>query len=195
MSSVQPSDTQSLPNALKRSLRAHWGLFIGEGIVLAVLGVAAILLPLLAGLATTIVLGWLLLLAGVVGLIAVFSTRSAPGFGWSLVSACLAVLVGGILLWSPLQGLMTLTIVMTAYFIVDGLSLISLALSYRRELSGRWEWMLANGIFDLLLAAIVISGMPGTLVWAFGLLIGVDLLFGAAALIAIALAARREALA
>jgi uncharacterized membrane protein HdeD (DUF308 family) len=80
---------------------------------------------------------------------------------------------------------------MTAYFIVDGISIVSLALSHRRELSGRWQLMLANGVFDLILAVVVIAGMPGTFVWAFGLLIGIDLIFGASALIAMALAARR----
>jgi uncharacterized membrane protein HdeD (DUF308 family) len=172
----------------------HWGVFLAEGIVLGLLGIAAIGLPLLAGLATTIFLGWLLLIAGIVGLLAGFRARTAPGFGWSLLSACVALIAGGILVWSPLQGLMTLTIVMAAYFVVDGVSIITLAIAHRRELSGRWEWMLGNGIFDLLLAAIVISGMPGTLVWAFGLLIGIDLIFGAAALVALALAARKDAL-
>jgi uncharacterized membrane protein HdeD (DUF308 family) len=50
--------------------------------------------------------------------------------------------------------------------------------------------MLFNGIIDLILAAIIISGMPGTLAWAFGLLVGIDLLFGGAALIVMATEAR-----
>jgi uncharacterized membrane protein HdeD (DUF308 family) len=179
--------------ALKRTLHAHSGLFIAEGIVLGILGIAAIVLPFMAGLATTIVLGWLFLIAGIVGLLATFGTRSAPGFGWSLISAVLALLVGIILLWNPLQGLVTLTAIMTAYFIVDGISMISLAIAHRRELSGRWEILLANGVFDLILAAVVILGLPGTLAWALGVLVGIDLIFGAAALIAIALAARNAA--
>jgi uncharacterized membrane protein HdeD (DUF308 family) len=52
--------------------------------------------------------------------------------------------------------------------------------------------MLVNGIIDIVLAAIVITGMPGTLVWVLGLLVGIDLLFGGATLIAMALQARQE---
>lgn len=177
--------------SLKRSLRDHSGLFIFEGVVLGILGVIAIILPFFAGLATTIFFGWLLVIAGIVGLVATFGARQAPGFGWSLVSALVSLIVGGLLIYNPVQGLVTLTALMTAYFIVDGISIISLALSHRRELSGRWQVMLANGIFDLGLAVVVIAGMPGTFMWAFGLLIGIDLIFGASALVAMALAARR----
>jgi uncharacterized membrane protein HdeD (DUF308 family) len=64
------------------------------------------------------------------------------------------------------------------------------ALEHKRELSGRWGWMLASGIIDLILAAIIIAGLPGTAAWALGLLVGINLLIGGAALIGMALHAR-----
>lgn len=185
---------QDTSPSLKRSVRSHSGLFLAEGIVLAILGVIAIIVPFVAGLATTLFLGWLLVIAGVVGLIATLGTRAAPGFVWSLVSALVALIVGGLLIWNPVQGLFTLTALMTAYFIVDGISIISLAIAHRRDMSVRWQLMLANGVFDLLLAVIVIAGMPGTFLWALGLLLGIDLIFGGIALIALAIGARRETL-
>ena len=89
-----------------------------------------------------------------------------------------------------MQGLATLTYVLIAFFIIDGVLIISLALAHRRELTGRWEWMLIGGVIDLVLAAIIISGLPGTLAWALGLLVGIDLLWGGFSLVAMALAAR-----
>ncbi len=71
--------------------------------------------------------------------------------------------------------------------------MIILAIAHRRELSGKWEWILVNGVIDLILAGIIISGLPGTIVWALGLLVGIDMAFGGASLIAIALEARKEA--
>jgi uncharacterized membrane protein HdeD (DUF308 family) len=103
------------------------------------------------------------------------------------------VIAGGVLLWNPFQGLVTLTYVMIAFFAVDGILIIVLAIAHRRELSGKWEWMMANGVVDLILAAIVISGLPGTLLWALGLLVGIDMAFGGGALIAMALEARKAA--
>lgn len=190
MPSMQQSPTSSMPAALTRSLHDHWGLFLTEGAVLILLGLAAIVVPPIAGLMAVVILGWIFLIAGVVGLVATFRARQAPGFGWSMLSALVAVIAGGALLWSPLQGLVTLTYVLIAFFIVDGILVITLALAHRRELSGNWEWMLVNGVIDLILAAIVISGLPGTLVWALGLLVGIDMVFGGASLIAMALDAR-----
>lgn len=188
MSPIQPM--AGSPASLTHRMHDHWGLFLAEGIALCLLGLAAILVPPLAGLAATIFLGWLFLLAGVVGLLATLRARSAPGFAWSLLSAVVALVAGGVLLWNPLQGLVTLTYVLIAFFIVDGLLIIVLAIAHRREMSGRWEWMLANGVIDLILAAIIISGLPGTLAWALGLLLGIDLVFGGASLIGMALDAR-----
>ena len=190
---MSPMAKPGLSVAVKQSMQEHWGLFLAEGIALSVLGLAAIIVPPLAGLFATVVLGWLFLIAGIVGLFATLRAREAPGFGWSLLSALLAIIAGGLLLWNPLQGLVTLTYVLTAFFIADGVLVIILAIFHRRELSGKWEWMMVNGVIDLILAGIIIAGFPGTLVWAFGLLVGIDMLFGGASLIAMALQARKAA--
>ena len=191
MSSFQPSANPALRAAMTRSIHDHWGLFLTEGIILSLLGLAAIVLPPVAGLVATVLLGWLFLIAGIVGLVATLRARQAPGFGWSLLSALVAVIAGGALLWNPLQGLVTLTFVLTAFFVVDGILIIALAIAHRRELSGKWEWMMLNGVVDLVLAAIIISGLPGTISWALGLLVGIDMMFGGASLIAMALEARK----
>jgi uncharacterized membrane protein HdeD (DUF308 family) len=178
---------------LARALHEHWRFFLIEGIALLILGAAAIVIPPIAGLAVTIWLGWLFILGGIVGLVATSRARGAPGFGWALVSAIVALIAGVLLLWNPMQGLLTLTYVLIAYFIVDGVTMIFLAFAHRRELSGRWEWLLINGIIDIILALIILSGMPGSAAWALGLLIGIDLLFGGASLIAMAMAAKNAA--
>ena len=191
MSPLQPSANSEVSTSLAKSLHDHWRVFLTEGIILTLLGLAAVVVPVIAGLAATVFLGWLFLIAGVLGLLATFRAKQAPGFGWSLLSALAALIAGAVLLWNPLQSLMTLTYVLIAFFIVDGILIIILSIAHRRELSGKWEWMMINGIIDLILAGIIISGLPGTLVWALGLLVGIDLVFGGVALIAIALEARK----
>jgi uncharacterized membrane protein HdeD (DUF308 family) len=191
MSSMTPSGNANLAAALRNALHDHWRLLLVEGIILVVLGMAAVLVPLIAGLAATIFLGWLFLIGGIVGLVATLRARHAPGFGWALLSALVALLAGGVLLWNPLQGLLTLTYVLIAYFIVDGVLMIAFAIAHRRELSGRWEWLLLNGVIDLVLAAFILTGLPGSFTWALGLLLGIDLVFGGTSLIAMALAARK----
>jgi uncharacterized membrane protein HdeD (DUF308 family) len=193
MSSQQSSAQSMMQATLSQSMRQHWGVFLAEGIILSLLGLAAIIVPPLAGLFATIFLGWLFLIAGIVGLLATFRARQAPGFAWALLSALAAIVAGGILLWNPLQGLVTLTYVLIAFFIVDGILMIALAIAHRRELTGKWQWMMVNGVIDLVLAAIVLSGLPGSLLWALGLLVGIDMVFGGTTLVSMALEARKAA--
>ena len=88
---------------------------------------------------------------------------------------------------------MSLTLVLIVFFVVEGAATIMYALEHRRELSGRWEWMLVSGIIDLVLAGIIFAGLPGTAEWALGLLVGINMVFGGMALVAIALHARLPA--
>jgi len=192
MSTNQP-DIAGFQRAVASRLHDHWALYLAEGIVLILLGVFAILIPPIATLAFTLVLGWLLLISGVVGLFTTFWVRRAPGFWWSLVSALLGIAVGVLLLASPPQGAVSLTLVLIAFFVIEGISGIMFALDHKRELSGRWGWMLASGIVDLLLAAMILAGLPSTAAWAIGLLVGINLVFGGTALSAMALHARKTA--
>ncbi len=193
MSSFQTSAETSPPTGFAQAMREHSGVFLAEGIILILLGFAAIIVPPLAGLAATIFLVWLFLIAGIAGLVTTFRARHVPGFGWSLLSAVVAIFAGLVLLWHPLAGLVTLTYVLIAYFFVDGIITIGLAVAHRSELSGKWEWMLVNGIIDIVLAAIILSGLPGSFVWALGLLVGIDMFFGGATLVAMALNAPKPA--
>ena len=188
--STNNADLDKLRSSVTRSLHAHWRLFLAEGIVLLVLGLLAIVVPQIATIAVAVFIGWILLVSGAVGLIATFRMRTAPGFWWSLISAILGIVAGILLFRSPVSGALSLTVILTVFLIVEGIVSILFALEHKRELSGRWGAMLFSGLVDLLLAAIIIDGLPGTAAWAIGLLIGVNLVFGGTALIAMALHAR-----
>ena len=186
---TQPNIEQ-VRQAVATSLHEHWVLFLIEGIILVVLGLIAIVVPPIATLAVELLFGWLFLLSGVVGLITTFWMRDAPGFWWSLLSGVLGIAAGIVLLVWPLSGVLSLTLVLIVFFTIEGIASIMYALEHKRELSGRWGFMLASGIIDLIIAAIILFGLPGSAAWALGLLVGINLAFGGAALIAMALHAR-----
>ena len=188
--STDPGGASELQRALTQSIREHWGLFLTEGIILVVLGLLAIIIPPIATIAVTIFLGWLFLISGIVGLVTTFWARHAPGFWWSLLSAVLAFAAGIVLLGWPIPGAVSLTLLLIAFFIIEGVLSILYAFEHKKELSGRWGWMLISGIIDLILAAIIWGGLPGTAAWALGLLVGINMLFGGSAMIAMALHAR-----
>ncbi len=176
--------------AITNSLRAHWKFFLIEGIVLIILGLIAVCIPPLATVTVEILLGWLILLSGVLGLAMTFQTRGSPGFGWSLLSASVGILVGIVLLMWPLSGVFSLTVMLTIFLALEGVVSIMYALAHRREQSSRWEMMLFSGVVDLILAGLILAGLPGTAAWAIGLIVGINLFFGGVALVAMALQAR-----
>src|SRR4051812_22579171 len=188
-----PPDIARLEGRMSAAVREHWKAFLIEGILLVVLGLAAVILPPLASLAVTILLGWMFLISGIAGLALTFWARRMPGFWWSLLSAVLAVIAGIILLVQPVQGTLTLTIVVGVYFLAEGVATILYALEHRKELSERWGWLLTAGVMDILVAGIIIAGLPGSALWALGLLVGINMLFGGATLIGMALAVRKGA--
>jgi uncharacterized membrane protein HdeD (DUF308 family) len=193
MTMNQPGDAAGMERAVANAIREHWKLFLVEGIILIILGMAAILVPPIATLAFELVIGWLFLFSGIVGLITTFWMRNAPGFWWSLFSAVVAIAAGIVLLRWPLSGTLSLTFVLIAFFVIEGIVTIMYAIDHRGQLSGRWGWMLASGVVDLMLAGIIFAGLPGTAAWALGLLVGINMVFGGTAMIGMALAAKHSA--
>ena len=190
---INQQQAESLGRAVAGAIHEHWVLFLVEGIILVILGIAAIVLPPIATLAFTIIIGWIFLASGIMGLITTFWARQAPGFWWSLISAIIAIAAGFVLLLWPITGTLSLTLVLIAFFVIEGIVSIMYAIEHRNQLSGRWGWMLVSGIIDLILAGIIFAGLPGTALWALGLLVGINMVFGGVALIGMALAARNPA--
>ena len=190
MTAARSGDIQETGFSLGGAVRRHWVLFLCEGILLVVLGILALLAPVMASVAATVFFGWILFLSGLLGLISTIRARRAPGVWWSLVSALIVLAAGVLLLGWPVLGALSLTAVLIAFLFAEGIVSIMYALEHRNALSGRWGWMLASGIIDVTLAVLLILGLPGTALWALGLILGINLIFGGWALIFMALHAR-----
>ena len=175
-------DAATVRAAVGAALQRHRGLYLFEGILLTVLGVIAVLLPVMASFAATVVFGWILLTSGVIGLYTTLRGRHLPGFAWALLSALLGIAAGVILLGWPVQGAFSLTSVLIAFLLVEGAATIFFALGHRTALP-RWGIMLTSGVIDLILGVILFAGLPGTAAWALGLIVGINMFFGGWALI------------
>jgi uncharacterized membrane protein HdeD (DUF308 family) len=190
--------------SIQKSIRDHSMLFLVEGAVVIVLGLLAVIVPSIATSHVSVALGWVFLGSGAVGLVTTFWARHAPGFWWSLVSALLAILVGAVLIASeshelyggllgwPFETAGPLRPILLLFFLVEGGASIMFAIEHRRQFSGRWAWMFGSGVVDIALACILIFDLPGTSAWTMGLLVGINMILGGAALIAMGLHARAE---
>jgi uncharacterized membrane protein HdeD (DUF308 family) len=184
-------DIADLQLKLQTAVRRHWKALLIEGVLLLILGLAAIIIPSVASIAVTVLLGGLFLIGGLVELALLMWTQRTPGFWWSLLSAVLAAGIGIVMLARPVQGTLTLTLLLSAYFAAEGVVTIMYALLHRREPATRWGWLIASGILDLVVGGLIIAALPGSALWAIGLLVGIDLVFGGFALIRMALAGRK----
>ena len=183
------TDIDGLRRRLALTIHAHWKLFLAQGIVMMVLGFLAVVEPNIATLAVTLFVGWLFLIAGVFRAASAWHSRQMPGFGWSILTALLSVALGVILILRPLAGVLTLTMVLVAFFIVEGIASILGAIEHRQHLRS-WGWVLFSGIVDLFLAYLIWAGWPSSADWAIGLLVGINMLFLGLSLVMTALAAR-----
>lgn len=189
MALVDPS-LSDMQRAVTNAFSAHWRLFLFQGAVMILFGVLAVCAPVAATIAVDIYIGWLLLISGVIGLIAIVTTHHIHAFLWSLITAALSAVVGVLLILRPVEGAVSLTVVLTAFFIAEGVFQTAVAIASRQVMTGTWVWMLVSGLADLALAAIIIAGWPGTAVWALGLLVGINLLTSGWAIIMAALSGR-----
>jgi len=185
---VPRNDTERV---ITETIQTYWVLFLVQGIIMMVLGAAAIVWPQVSTLAVDLYVGWMFLISGILGLLTMFVAPSAAAFFWSLLTAALSLFVGVLLLWHPVEGVVSLTLVLIAFFIVEGVFQIAAAIRDRQALPDSWGWLLMSGIADLVLAAMMISGWPLTAIWALGLVVGLNLLTSGLAIVMVAIAARR----
>ena len=184
------SITPDPERAIAETIRLHWVLFLVQGIIMMVLGVLAIIWPQISTLAVDIYVGWMFLLSGLIGLVTMFVASSAAAFLWSLLTAALSLFVGVLLLWHPVEGAVSLTLVLISFFIAEGVFQIAAAIRHREAFPDSWGWLLMSGLADLVLAAMLIWGWPSTAIWALGLIAGLNLITSGLAIVMVAAAAR-----
>jgi uncharacterized membrane protein HdeD (DUF308 family) len=183
------TDIDGLRHQLASAIRGHWKLFLAQGIIMMVLGFLAVAEPNVATVAVTLFVGWLFFIAGIFRAASTWHSQQMPGFAWSMLTALLSVVLGLILILRPLAGVLTLTMVLVAFFIVEGIASILGAIQHRQHLRS-WVWVLFSGVVDLLLAWLIWAGWPSSADWAIGLLVGINMIFFGLSLVMTALAAR-----
>jgi uncharacterized membrane protein HdeD (DUF308 family) len=166
MANASDVKTSSVPSLVQPGS----GWQIVWGVLLIVIGILAVLMPMVAALATALVFGWLLMLGGVSEIIYAFHTRAQEHFGWKLVSGVLT-LVLGIAVWIlPGAGAASLALLVGAFLFVGGVVRTALALRFRPRRG--WGWVLFDGLLSIVLAGLIAAGWPESSIAFIGLLTG-----------------------
>jgi uncharacterized membrane protein HdeD (DUF308 family) len=151
--------------------QAHWRLFMVEGILFMAFGLGAIVIPRFFSVVIALFIGWIVVISGSLHIVRFLIFRNMPGFGWWLVLGNLQILVGSLIIADPKAGIFTITMLITLFFVYEGLIKTYLALKLRPL--PHWDWVFFSGITALLFAAIVLASWSKTMPWVLGLLVGI----------------------
>ena len=188
MSTAMPG----LPPEIKTALGKSWKMLLTAGIISAVLGAIAIIVPPLASVTITYLVG-ILLLIGAVAYVAEAISRGSTGHRiWSALLAVLYVFAGVWLIINPVSGTITLTWILAIFFLLIGVLRLIAGIASRGKVPNA-GWTIVNGVLSILIAVLVIGDLPSSAAWAIGLLVGIQLLFDGIALIATAMAGKKLA--
>ena len=168
----------------------HWGIVLFEGILFLFLGLTAIVMPGVFAIGLEIIAGWLILVAGILHAARAFRMMKAPGFSATLLSGVLGIACGCLLLFYPLSGVLTLTVLLGIYFVLSGLTKV--ALSFQMRPLPNWGFLFVDGLISLLIAGLIWGEWPLSASWFLGTLIGIYLIFFGLSLIAMATAIKKN---
>ncbi|HEY6070680.1 MAG TPA: DUF308 domain-containing protein, partial [Chthoniobacterales bacterium] len=154
-------------------------------------GILAIALPWASGIGVVIVVAWLLLLAGVSHLFLAFHTRGVGGVLWQILLALIYGAAGMFMLMKPLAGLVTLTLVLAIFLLMEAVFETALYFQVRDRVNA--GWILFDAIVTLILAILVWSQWPSSSIWFIGTLVGISLIFSGISRITLASAIGRRA--
>lgn len=173
------------------TVRQHSDMFVGLGLALVLIGIIAIGLPFFAGMAATVTIGWLLVLAGVLEGYHAVRVRGWMGSGWEMLSAAVQVTAGLFLAAFPLAGKFIVTVILAVYFVAEGV--LKLIRARQHQNMNRWGWLVFDGLLSVGLGVLMLTRWPGAAVWALGLLVGISLISGGSSMVLIGAGARQRA--
>jgi uncharacterized membrane protein HdeD (DUF308 family) len=185
---ISRADIDSALAAARAAIRENWGWFLALGIGFVLAGFGAIVFPLVSTIAAKAALGWLFMIGGVLTIVHSFSSRGWRGFLINLLIGSLYLVAGGWLAFFPLTGIITLTILLAALFLAEGVLEVIMALRVRPHEG--WAWLLLSGLIAIAVGLVIGLGLPESATWAIGLLVGINLLSTGISFITLALAGR-----
>ena len=159
------------------------------GVLMFICGMLAIIMPLASSIGVVILLGWLILFSAVWHLIFAFQTRGWGNILWQTLLAIIYGVAGFYMLWNPLLGVISLTLVIAVFLLCEGV--LELVLFFNMRHVANSIWFLINGIITLILGLLVWFHWPASSIWLIGTLVGISLIFSGISRVMLSLPHRR----
>lgn len=182
-------NTENMHSLDKKELKKHWGWLVALGLILLILGIAAISASVTTTIISMSIFGWLLVVGGLITIAQIFwQMRGWSGFLLTLLIAVLYIVLGFMIIANPTTTAQALTLLVAFFLIFGGIFRIATAIAAR---SYNWGWLLFTGIISLLLGIAIWRHWPYSGLWVIGLVIGIEMLLNGWWLLMLGLVARR----
>ena len=172
----------------EEGLRKSWIWMAVLAVISLIGGVLALFNPFAATLAATMMAGWVFALLGLVQIVQAFQVQGWGGFIWALLFGLLSLIVGGSLIFNPLAGMVSLTLLVAVLFIATGVVKTMYSFSLR-PVTG-WGWVLFSGLVSLALGIMIMADLPASAASILGILLGVELISNGVLFLFVALGLR-----
>jgi uncharacterized membrane protein HdeD (DUF308 family) len=163
-----------LREAVRENIRSRSLLYLIEGALLALAGLLALVFPAIFGTGVLVLIGWLLVLGGVVQAIGLIGAHKVPYFWLQLISVALGTVVGFLLITRPEAGLLAVALLLVVYIMIEAVARIAFALMIRPM--DDWLWILGSGVFGIIVAMVLAANLGTTSQWLLGFLVGIYLI-------------------
>jgi uncharacterized membrane protein HdeD (DUF308 family) len=181
---------QVMREEMRRTVKRYSLWYLVQGGLMILAGILALVYPAISSVAVVFFIGWLLIFSGIFQGISLIGARQVPHFWLQLISVALFIVVGALFLRNPGESLLTLTLLLIVFFLIEGISKVIFALTIRPF--PNWGWVLVSGIVGILLAFYLWASIPVSAAWLLGVLLGIELICEGAAITHLAWQVRKS---
>jgi uncharacterized membrane protein HdeD (DUF308 family) len=171
---------QVMREEMRRTVKRYSLWYLVQGGLMILAGILALVYPAISSVAVVFFIGWLLIFSGIFQGISLIGARHVPHFWLQLISVALFIVVGALFLRNPGESLLTLTLLLIVFFLIEGISKVIFALTIRPF--PNWGWVLLSGIVGIVLAFYLWASIPVSAAWLLGVLLGIELICEGAAI-------------
>jgi len=171
---------QVMREEMRRTVKRYSLWYLVQGGLMILAGILALVYPAISSVAVVFFIGWLLIFSGIFQGLSLIGARQVPHFWLQLISVALFIVVGALFLRNPSESLLTLTLLLIVFFLIEGISKVIFALTIRPF--PNWGWVLLSGIVGIVLAFYLWASIPVSAAWLLGVLLGIELICEGAAI-------------
>jgi uncharacterized membrane protein HdeD (DUF308 family) len=175
---------------LSEGIRKSWGWILVLGVIYVIIGFIMASAPITATFEIEVLLGLLLIISGIITIVGSYMTGNWKSSLLVLLSGILYLVVGVMLLKKPMADILTLSIVLAVFLLLEGI--FGLIYAFEMKPAPNWVWLLVSGITSVILGLMILGEFPDSSALVIGLLVGIYYIINGVSMVMISIALKNR---